>query len=150
MCTFLTMWDPPTQGPRATKLPKQITSIFKISQEHNISFAPLKLSMYLKNQLPVWLHLSALPKTYHKMKDECLQTIHKAKSVKDLREIAARLTNDELHNTKASCAYTVCFENHQLGCKNRDKCARNMSSILENLLPKFNSNMSPKKKKISP
>lgn len=121
---FLTSWDPPSRGKRANRLPKIITNMLSSAHKHNVSFAPLKLSHQLKNQMPAWLHLGAPPKTYHKLRNECLQTTHKVKSVKNLKEAAERLTHRETHHTTAACLCNECLEDRLKGCKNPDMCAR--------------------------
>ncbi|KAG2744899.1 hypothetical protein P692DRAFT_20742969, partial [Suillus brevipes Sb2] len=117
----------------------------KTTRKYNVSFAPIKLSDSLKAQLPAWLHLGAPPKTYHKMKNKCLQSNHHVNSVKDLKETSNRLTNTDIHQTKALCACDECVENRLAGCKNPDKCARIAKQILDNLTPLFNPNTSPLK-----
>jgi hypothetical protein len=143
--TLLTSWEPPTQGPRANQLPKIISNLLKTARKHNVSFAPIKLSEELKNQLPTWYHLGTPPGTYHKTKDKCLQNIHKAKTVRDLHEIARQLTSNNTHENTAKCACHACIENRLAGCKNPNKCAQTTKQITDNLSPTFNSNTSPKK-----
>ncbi|KAG2087608.1 uncharacterized protein F5147DRAFT_588031 [Suillus discolor] len=70
--TFLSSWNPPAKGKRANKLPYMITNMLKITRKHHVSFAPLKISENLKDQLPAWLHMGAPPRTYHKTKNNCL------------------------------------------------------------------------------
>ncbi|KAG2752633.1 hypothetical protein P692DRAFT_20724948, partial [Suillus brevipes Sb2] len=119
--------------------------MLKSIRKHNISFAPLKLSENLKNQMPAWCHLGAPPNTYHKIKDKCLKQTHNIISVKDLRDAATRLTNPVTHSAKATCLCNACIDNRLAGCKNPDKCARAAKRILDNLTPTFNPNTSPKK-----
>jgi ribonuclease HI len=145
IASFLTSWDPPTQGKRVNRLPNTIINLMKTTRKYNVSFAPIKLSDSLKAQLPAWLHLGAPPKTYHKTKNKCLQTNHRVNSVKDLKETSNRLTNTDIHQTIASCACDECVENRLAGCKNPDKCARVARQILDNLTPLFNPNTSPLK-----
>ncbi|KAG1747279.1 hypothetical protein EDD22DRAFT_761991, partial [Suillus occidentalis] len=119
--------------------------MLKTIRTNNVSFAPNKLSVQLKSQMPAWCHLGAPPKTYHKTKDKCLHSIHKVESVKDLREMTARLTNHDRHNTTATCTCNECVEDRLIGCNNPDKCAQTAQHILDNLNPLFNPNTSPKK-----
>ncbi|KAG2063308.1 hypothetical protein BDR04DRAFT_1038333 [Suillus decipiens] len=119
--------------------------MLKTARKHNVSFAPIKLSARLKAQMPAWSHLGAPPKTYHRTKNECLHSTHKAESVKDLRKMTMRLTNHSTHRAKANCVCNECVDNRQLGCKNPDKCARTAKRILDNLNPMFNLNTSPRK-----
>ncbi|KAG0691829.1 hypothetical protein DFH29DRAFT_818833 [Suillus ampliporus] len=137
---LLTSWDPPTQGIRANRLPRHIINLIKTARKHNVSFAPLKLSERLKNQMPAWYHLGAPPKMYHRTKDKCLKDTHNVKSVKDLREIAEQLTNTNTHHNTAKCTCYACIENRLAGCKNPDKCAHTAKKILDNLNPTFNPN----------
>jgi hypothetical protein len=119
---FLTSWDLPIRGPRACHLPKSITNILVIACKHNVSFAPLKLSGSLKDQMPAWYHLGAPLKPYHKTKNLCLQILHKVKSVKDLKTMSNRLTRAETHQPKPTCPCNYCLEDRLTGCKNPDKC----------------------------
>ncbi|KAG1848391.1 hypothetical protein C8R48DRAFT_564050, partial [Suillus tomentosus] len=119
--------------------------LLKTAKKHNVSFALIKLSEELKNQLPAWHHLGAPPRTYHKTKDRCLQSTHNAKTVRDLREIARRLTGNNAHENTATCVCHGCIENRLAGCKDPDKCARTASRILDSLNPTFNPNTSPRK-----
>ncbi|KAG2756087.1 hypothetical protein P692DRAFT_20715959, partial [Suillus brevipes Sb2] len=119
--------------------------MLKSVRKHNVSFAPIKLSEHLKNQMPAWCHLGAPPNTYHKTKDNCLKDIHQVTSVKDLRNAARKLTNLDTHTAKATCLCADCIKNRLAGCKNPDKCARAAKRILDNLTPLFNPNTSPKK-----
>jgi hypothetical protein len=143
--TFLTSWDPPALGKRANRLPDLIINMLKVVRKHNVSFAPIKLSQELKNQMPAWLHLGAPPKTYNKRRDKCLQTAHNIKSVKDLKRLAGRPTNINTHNTTATCPCDACIENRLAGCKNPNKCAQIAQRILDSLNPLFNPNTSPRK-----
>ncbi|KAG1805131.1 hypothetical protein EV424DRAFT_1265686, partial [Suillus variegatus] len=49
------------------------------------------------------------------------------------------------HLQKPSCGCTDCIEDTLQGCKNPHKCVTVAKSILDNLLPKFNPNTSPRK-----
>lgn len=71
LAAFLTNWSPPTRGPRTRSLPREILSLLQSAKHHNVSFAPLKLSRHLKEQLPAWFHLGAPPRTYFKKQNEC-------------------------------------------------------------------------------
>ncbi|KAG2121045.1 uncharacterized protein F5147DRAFT_562557, partial [Suillus discolor] len=119
--------------------------MLKSARKHNVSFAPLKLSEKLKNQIPAWLHLGAPPRTYNKVKNKCLQTTHNAKSVKDHRDIAERLTNINTHSNINTCICPACIENRLVGCKNPNKCTHIAQQILDSLNPIFNPNTSPRK-----
>ncbi|KAG2053127.1 ribonuclease H-like protein [Suillus hirtellus] len=119
--------------------------MLKSIQKNNVSFAPIKLSANLKDQMLAWYHLGAPPKTYNKIRDECLQSKHHVESIKNLKNMTARLTNHNTHKAKATCKCDACIENHLAGCKNPDKCARTAKRILDNLHLLFNPNTSPKK-----
>jgi hypothetical protein len=147
--TFLTSWDPPTLGKRANHLPNLIINMLKVAQKHNVSFAPIKLSQELKNQMPAWLHLGAPPKTYNKRRDKCLQMAHNIKSVKDLKRLTGRLTNINTHNTTATCPCNACIENQLAGCKDPNKCAQIAQRILDSLNPLFNPNTSSRKNNLT-
>ncbi|KAG1744715.1 hypothetical protein EDD22DRAFT_735893, partial [Suillus occidentalis] len=119
--------------------------MLKTARKHNMSFAPIKLSKDLKDQMPAWLHLGAQPRTYNKNKDECLQTLHDVKSVKDLRSLARRLKLTNTHNVSATCHCDLCSADRLAGCKNPIRCAQVAQKILNNLNPTYNPNTSPKK-----
>ena len=137
---FLTSWTPPSQGPRTKPFPREILSILKSAKRHKMSFAPLKLSQNLKEQLPAWLHLGAPTRTYNKRRDDCLQSRHKATSVKDLVSISRRTSNTQ-HLARCNCTCNPCKADRILGCKNPHKCATNADEILNKLHPKFNTNV---------
>ncbi|KAG2032910.1 hypothetical protein BDR03DRAFT_819995, partial [Suillus americanus] len=119
--------------------------LIKTTKKYHVSFMPLKLSETLKDQLPAWLHPGAPPKTYHKGKNRCLEQTHKIKSVQDLRDITMRLTNQRMHQPRAPCPCDKCTEDQLAGCQNPHKCAQTAKNILDNLLPKFNPNTTPRK-----
>ncbi|KAG2037879.1 hypothetical protein BDR03DRAFT_806265, partial [Suillus americanus] len=119
--------------------------MLKAMKTNNVSFAPNKLSAQLKSQMPAWCHLGAPPKTYHRTRDKCLRSIHKVESVKDLRDMTTRLTNQGTHDATSTCACNECVEDRLMGCTNPNKCAKTAHHILDNLNPLFNPNTSPKK-----
>ncbi|KAG0694781.1 hypothetical protein DFH29DRAFT_814914, partial [Suillus ampliporus] len=136
--TFLTSWTPPTRGPRTNCLPKEIITMLKMARKHNMCFAPIKLSQSLKRQLPAWLHLGALPRTYHKIKDLCLRQNHGVKSIKDLLNVSNRPTTAPQHWESHNCECELCASDRQAGCKNPNKCISTAAAIINNLAPKFN------------
>ncbi|KAG1870491.1 hypothetical protein C8R48DRAFT_596911, partial [Suillus tomentosus] len=103
-----------------------------------MSFAPIKLSPTHKQQLPAWLHLGALPRTYHKLKDACLKQTHKVKSIKDLLKISNRPTTIPHHWEDQDCVCGQCISDKLAGCKNPHKCISTAATIINNLTPKFN------------
>ncbi|KAG1820987.1 uncharacterized protein BJ212DRAFT_1246181, partial [Suillus subaureus] len=102
-------------------------------------------SSNLKEQLPAWEHVSAPPKTYHKIKNLCLKQIHNVKLVKDLKNISRRLTNQAIHKQQDSCLCKDYIDDHIEGCKNPHRCAMTGDKILCDLLPKYNPYSSPTK-----
>ncbi|KAG1797201.1 hypothetical protein EV424DRAFT_1299833, partial [Suillus variegatus] len=119
--------------------------MLKTAKKHHVSFAPLKISENLKDQLPAWLHMGAPPRTYHKTKNNCLRQTHQVTSVKHLRNTAERITNQISHQPQATCTCTDCINDRLAGCKNPHQCAKTAQHILDSLLPKYNPNTTPKK-----
>ncbi|KAJ8587399.1 hypothetical protein M405DRAFT_703302, partial [Rhizopogon salebrosus TDB-379] len=116
------------------------------AKKHNVSFAPLKLSRHLKEQLPAWFHLGAPPRTYNKTSSECLRTLHNSLSVKDLTMLSARTSNSSTHHhARCNCACDPCKRDRDLGCANPHRCATTAKKILDKLHPKFNTTSSPRK-----
>ncbi|KAG2140058.1 hypothetical protein DEU56DRAFT_720162, partial [Suillus clintonianus] len=113
--------------------------MLKAIKKHNVSFAPIKLSTNLKQQLPAWHHLGAPPRTYHKINNTCLQTVHKTKSIKDLMKIANRNKTHPMHKPRSNCACSPCQQDRNEGCMNPQKCSTTANNILNKLHPKFNT-----------
>ncbi|KAA1466381.1 hypothetical protein DENSPDRAFT_856085 [Dentipellis sp. KUC8613] len=62
--TFLQTWNPVLQGKRTNFLGQETINMFKVAKEFNTTFAALKITKDLKEQLPAWYHLGApKPKT---------------------------------------------------------------------------------------
>jgi hypothetical protein len=138
--TFLTTWSPPRQGSRANKLPKNVLSLLKTAQTHNVTFAPLKLSKHLKKQLPAWLHIGAPPNAYHGTKDACLKKTHKVSIVKNLVKLARRIRDLNLqHRPQCDFECQPCTKDRHKGCKNPHKCTTTARLLLENLAPTYNT-----------
>ncbi|KAG1758456.1 hypothetical protein EDD22DRAFT_783911, partial [Suillus occidentalis] len=110
-----------------------------------MNFTPIKLAPHLKDQLPAWLHMGVPPRTYNKSRDTCLQNNHKIKSIKDLRSISNRLTNNTDHHKRSNCTCEHCKQDRYAGCINPNKCATIASKIIANLRPKFNPTITPPK-----
>ncbi|KAG2750377.1 hypothetical protein P692DRAFT_201711540 [Suillus brevipes Sb2] len=119
--------------------------MLKTIRKHNVTFIPLTISRGLKEQLPAWLHIGALPKTYHKNKDSCLQQVHNVNTIKHMHELTRRLTERNTHNPHATCACQDCEEDKQTGCNNPHKCATTAKNTLDKIHPKYNLNTSSKK-----
>lgn len=54
----------------------------------------------IKKLLPAWDNLGTPQKTYHKMKNRCLQETHNAQTIKNLIRCSKRLTHtrEDLHH----------------------------------------------------
>jgi len=142
----LTSWFPPTRGKRAKTLPPCVLNLIKSAWASTLTFAPLKLSKRLKQQLPAWLHLSATPRTYNKTKDKCLQSIHRAQRTKDLIKSCKCLSPpNPQHHPRRNCTCTPCHDNREKGCKNPHKCAENAKKILDGLAPLLTPPRNPQK-----
>ncbi|KAG1722168.1 uncharacterized protein EDB91DRAFT_1064017, partial [Suillus paluster] len=70
---------------------------------------------------------------------------HKVESIKDIRSTSVRLLERRQHRTHHNCTCTESSNDRTAGCKNLHKCTTTARKILDNLLPKFNPNTSPKK-----
>ncbi|KAH7909427.1 hypothetical protein BJ138DRAFT_1010851, partial [Hygrophoropsis aurantiaca] len=135
--------NPPTQGRNANKLPKEVLQLLKTAKKFNAITAPIKLSSYLKKQMPAWAHLGVPPKTYHKTKDKCLKTTHNAKKITDLVNMSARLENQQTHRRSAYCDCEECKHDRSKGCIDPNKCATRANLIIGNMAPKFNIQNTP-------
>ncbi|KAG2032529.1 hypothetical protein BDR03DRAFT_873789 [Suillus americanus] len=112
--------------------------MLKDAKKYNVSFAPIKLSNNMKQQLPAWYHLGAPPKTYHRTKNVCLKMTHKIRTIKDMMTIAHRPISHPPNRSRSNCACDPCKNDRNDGCKNPHKCLSIAKEILGKLLPKFN------------
>ena len=134
----LTSWSPPTRGHRARTLPPCVLKLIKTVKTADLTFAPLKLSKCLKQQLPVWFHMGAAPRTYHKSRDECLQQVHKVVRVKNLVKLCKCLRQPNLNHTPwHNCKRRDCKRDWSKGCQDPHKCASTAEAITLNLSLKF-------------
>ncbi|KAG2148794.1 hypothetical protein DEU56DRAFT_716518, partial [Suillus clintonianus] len=117
--------------------------MLKMAKKHNMSFAPIKVSHSLKQQLPAWFHLGAPPRTYNKIKDQCLQQVHKIRTVNDLMKLKDRRTTNTNHRERSNCACEPCKNDRIEGCKNPHKCTITALTILTKLSQKLNPLDSP-------
>ena len=55
--TFLQTWDPPTKGPRASRLGKDTIRMLKTAKKYKTNLDALRLPTNLKLMMPSWYHL---------------------------------------------------------------------------------------------
>ena len=134
----LTSWSHPSQAPRASSLPFCVLSVIRTAKAARLTFAPLRLSKQLKAQMPVWFHLGAPPRAYHKLRDKCLKLRHKVGRVKNLRSLAKRLNPDSPHQADGSWPCSECEKDRERGCKNPHKCAVTATALVAGLAQKLN------------
>ena len=140
----LTSWRPPTWGRTARTLPHCVLDLLKTARTAGLSFAPLKLAKPVKLELPAWYHLGAPPRAYNKLKDDCLQRIHRAHKVKNLLRMSKRLRHTETqHQPRRNCACRPCHLDREEGCTNPHKCATTAKNLLERLAPLYGPSSNP-------
>ncbi|EPQ51945.1 RnaseH-domain-containing protein, partial [Gloeophyllum trabeum ATCC 11539] len=118
--------------------------MLKAAREHGLAFAPPKLSLNLKRQLPAFYHLGTPPKTYRAPKIDCLAHNHSvtAGRVGDLIRSAKRLYDPPSrrpHFPLRRCACHDCKLDRTHGCLNPHQCAKMALTILSTLSPIANT-----------
>ncbi|KAH9830055.1 uncharacterized protein C8Q71DRAFT_691735, partial [Rhodofomes roseus] len=113
--------------------------MLRTAKKHNASFAAIKLDKSLKDQLPVWYHISAskhLRRLDNTTISKCLRMTHGATTVADITRIARHDTpivmND--NSNDISCTCIDCASERRLGCQDPLKCkdaARRLIRLLE-------------------
>jgi ribonuclease HI len=77
-------------------------------------------------------------RTYHAKRDRCLAETHEVKSVKDLTQLAKRISEDNtMHKNRRNCACAECKVDRIKGCINPNQCCKAADGILANLKPKY-------------
>ncbi|KAH9837260.1 uncharacterized protein C8Q71DRAFT_707100, partial [Rhodofomes roseus] len=123
------------------------------AKKHNVSFAAIKLSASLKEELPVWYHLGATKKLRQlnntKVSD-CLRDNHDVRLVADLMPLAKRecysiaraVSNDFV---PTDCACPNCETDSGRGCKHPMNCCKAAAYLLAQVHPKWHPDIeSPK------
>jgi hypothetical protein len=118
--------------------------MLKAAKTHRVSFAAVKLSADLKERMPAWFHLGALPRTYHATRDRCIAEIHHVQSIRDLMTMVKRVSRGNApHKNRRNCACTACRSDCMQGCINPNACCKAANGILANLKPKYDVREQP-------
>jgi ribonuclease HI len=137
---FLQQLNCPTRGKHGSRLPSYLIRMLKAVKVHKVSFAAVKLLRDIKDRMPAWFHLGALPRTYHAARDRCLSEAHNTQSVKDLTAMASRILEDNTaHKRRQNCACADCRADRARGCLNPSSCCQVAKNILASLKPKYST-----------
>jgi hypothetical protein len=139
--TFLQTWLPPTKGPRAAIMNKNIRRMLDVAKTYNTNLAAIRLSPRVRVTLPAWYHPGAAPRPLTNVKAKCLLKNHTVKSVADLIKIAKKLricTQNIMHSPSQACICIGCVRDRQEGCKNPHACAVEAKTCLNDITPKYN------------
>lgn len=139
--TFLQTWQPPTKGPRAATLNKNIRRMLSVAKRYKTNLAAIRLSPKVKASLPAWYQPGAAIRPLTNVKTKCLLKNHVAKSVEEMIKIARKLrvrTQNENHSPSQACICIECVRDRQKGCKNPHACAVEAETRLNDLAPKYN------------
>jgi hypothetical protein len=111
---FLQTWNAPIKGKRAQMLDNDTIQLIKTAKNAQLQFAPRRLSLHLKEQLPAWYHIGE-PKTLpQNQSSRCLIKNHNTREIKDLLKITKRLDNQryrDMHSALSSCHCDECKVN---------------------------------------
>ena len=141
--TFLQTWSP-ALGPKSA-LPKYLQRMFTTAKKHNVSFAAVKLSNQLKQELPMWYHLGALPelrRLNNSPSSDCLRNSHGILRVHELMAFCAHPEEDTLP-TNTPCECDKCRQDIDRGCRDPARCRRAGRRLLALIRPKWNPTVSP-------
>ena len=139
---FLQSWNPPTRGPRSTRMGNDITRMLKTAKKHGTAFAPIRLSPHLRAQLPAWYHPLSEASPLTTTTAKCLLKKHTVTTVADLISTSARLRERRQillpHTASAQCLCTECARDREKGCRNPHACATEAQSRIHLIAPKLN------------
>ena len=141
--TFLQTWHPATRGRRADHMGNDTTRMLKTANKFNTNLAPLRLSTYLRAQLPAWYHLASLQGPITNATAKCLLHTHHVTKVADLVRTSAQIRNPEAvpnapHLQIRFCYCQDCSKDRASGCQNPNACAAEAQTRLEQIAPKLN------------
>ncbi|KAF8867641.1 hypothetical protein BD779DRAFT_1393817, partial [Infundibulicybe gibba] len=113
--------------------------MLKMAKKYGVTFAPPKLSERLKNQMPLWYHISGVKNNkikYHNGWATCLRMNHEIKNVGELTRYAWTAWPHN-HKKRTNCACPQCKAMRTKGCKNPTKCLNNALIIIKGLTAKW-------------
>ncbi|KAH9829972.1 uncharacterized protein C8Q71DRAFT_681820, partial [Rhodofomes roseus] len=117
--------------------------MLKTAKKYKASFAAIKLDRHLKEQLPIWYHISAtkeLRRLDNTSLSKCLRRVHNVKTVADIaratRHDALIQTNEGEADEKCPC--DQCEMDRQMGCKDPLRCRDAAGRLLNRLEQKWN------------
>ena len=139
--TFLQTWTPPTKGPRAETMNKNIRRMLDVAKKHDTNLAAIRLSPRVRANLPAWYHPGAVTRPITNVKAKCILKNHTAKSVADMIQIGKKLRvrmRGTTHTPTQACICIECVQDRQKGCKNPHACAVEAETRLNDIAPKYN------------
>jgi Reverse transcriptase (RNA-dependent DNA polymerase) len=122
---FLQTWNAPIKGKRAEMLDCDTIQLLKTAKNAQLQFAPLKMSLNLKNQLPAWYHIGNVKNIPQNPNSKCLIETHNTLHIKDLLKVTEQLHNlryGGIHLPVYSCPCDECETDHENGCENPEMC----------------------------
>lgn len=150
---FLQTWRPNTSG--NSKLPRELTSLIKVSRKYNVELAALRLTDKAKKSLPAWYHIGSdtHPGRIHtRNTSTCLKRQHRTMRVKDMVAVTKRLrhdTPDHKHHKISTCACKYCKRDRRRGCTSPWRCCETAREMLTKLQPKFDPFCNPEADNLS-
>jgi ribonuclease HI len=139
--SFLQRWNIPEGSDRFKKLPNHAKSMLKVANKYGVNFNALRLSEDLQKDMPAWLHLGAMPRTYHAMKTACLKENHEVKTMRDLLVLASRHRTHN-HWNDSRCGCHECMSDKARKCQRPWECSKHADEILAKIHENFNPTMS--------
>ncbi|KAJ7580922.1 hypothetical protein C8J56DRAFT_721052, partial [Mycena floridula] len=109
------------------------------ARKYGVEFDGIYFSPETLDQIPLWHHIGGDPKKIqynNRGTDVCLQTRHKALTIGDAVDIARRSLRNE-HLPSKYCECIDCLEDANQGCLNPHSCVKEVTSKLDQLLPKW-------------
>ena len=139
--TFMQTWKPRTRGNQTIIHNEDILRMLKTAKKYNLTFASIRLSPRLKENLPAWYHPGTEPHHTNARTTKCLIENHEALAIVDLIKISSRLRNPPQlrpHAPSAWCICPDCIHDRIKRCKDPHKCATEAQNKINALFPKYN------------
>ncbi|KAL1684244.1 hypothetical protein EV122DRAFT_200122, partial [Schizophyllum commune] len=140
MNPFLQTWDPYQE--KGKLIPPYIHSIITAAKEYGLRLECLAPSRAIIRDMPMWYHTYADPKIRTMASQSnaslCLRENHKARTVRDFEEIAARRTAPDHDRARRTCECEECAHLRlNIGCDDPDACYTRANEFLNTLPQKW-------------
>ncbi|KAH9832068.1 uncharacterized protein C8Q71DRAFT_695173, partial [Rhodofomes roseus] len=117
--------------------------MLKTAKKHKANFAAIKLEKSLKEQLPMWYHISAtkqLRRLDNTILSKCLRKVHNVTTVADIAQAARHDAPIEAEGTgtRTVCQCDQCTADRSLGCKDPIRCRIAAGRLLGDIGLKWN------------